>query len=117
MHTILINGLKLPTSIGVYSWEQHITQHVILDIEIITDITQAAHHDDLSDALDYSKICAVIAEYLQSRHFNLLETLASKVADLVHDTFSCKQFTLTAHKPYAIPQATGVAIRIIRDYR
>ena len=49
MDKIYLNGLKCECTIGVWEWEKAITQTLVLDIELATDVAKAAENDDLNE--------------------------------------------------------------------
>ena len=53
MDTIFITDLRVETRIGVYEWEKHVRQPVLINIEIAMPHSRAGASDDLADALDY----------------------------------------------------------------
>jgi len=74
---IEIRGLEVFAHHGVYQHEQIEGQRFVLD----ADAHIAAHTDNLGDAVDYGKLTGEIAEFVRSTRFNLLETLATRIAD------------------------------------
>ena len=42
MDTVFINDLRIETIIGIYDWERKVRQTISLDLEMGTDIRQAA---------------------------------------------------------------------------
>lgn len=117
MDIIHIQNLKVSTVIGVYTWEKHIKQTVLLDIKLSTDILPAARDNDLAKTVDYAELSQQISEELADSRFELLETLIEAVATSIHQNFGIELMTITATKPHAIKNAKGVSITICRDYR
>ena len=66
MDTIFITDLKIDTRIGVYEWEKHVRQPVMLNIEIAMPHSRASATDALVDALDANPV----ALFLQPRAHN-----------------------------------------------
>jgi len=54
---VFVKGLKIEAVIGVYDWERAITQPLLIDIALETDISQAAASDDVNHALSYKEVC------------------------------------------------------------
>jgi 7,8-dihydroneopterin aldolase/epimerase/oxygenase len=63
MDLVLIESLGVDTVIGVYDWERTITQRLVLDLELATDIRPAAADDDIALTLDYAAISEHIAAF------------------------------------------------------
>src|SRR5437763_312082 len=62
MNTIFIQDLRLETRIGVYEWEQHVAQPLLLNIEFEIPSAKAFASDKLADAVNY----AAVVERLQA---------------------------------------------------
>ena len=97
----------------MHEWEKAIQQTLEFDLELSTDIRQAAATDDLQYTLDYSAVCSAIAELCQQPH-ELIETVAEKVAAMVLQKFETKAVKVTITKPAAVPAAAGVGVSICR---
>ncbi|MCM2130188.1 dihydroneopterin aldolase [Larsenimonas rhizosphaerae] len=117
MDIILIDGLAIDTTIGVYDWEKRIQQRLILDLELGWDIRPAAADDDLNQTLNYAAISERLIEFGNSHRLELIETFAERVATLLQEEFSIPWLRLTLHKPGAVPEARSVGVRIERGQR
>ena len=111
---VFVKGLKVEAVIGVYEWERAITQPLLIDIAMETDISHAAASDDVSDALNYKEVCGDISAWCQAIKAKLLEHLAGQVADKLLEKYSCHKITLSIAKPTAIEQADAVGVQITR---
>lgn len=114
MDKVFIKGLQADTVIGVYDWEREIRQKLLLDIELATDIQPAAKTDDLALTLDYAAISARVIAYIHAAEFQLIETLAEKIAQLLMTEFSIPWLKLTLYKPGAVSEAETVGVMIER---
>ena len=114
MDIVFIRDLKIQTVIGVFEWERSIKQTVAFDLEMAADNTKAAATDQIEDALDYKSISDRVIEYVESNHFQLVETLAEKVAALIREEFSVPWVRLRLSKPGAIKPAKDVGVLIER---
>ena len=111
---VFVKGLKVETVIGVYEWERAITQPLLIDIAMETDISRAAASDDVSDALNYKEVCDDVSAWCQAIKAKLLEHLAGQIADKLLEKYSCQKITLSVAKPTAIEQADAVGVQITR---
>ena len=111
---ILIEGLTVEATIGVYDWEREIRQTLVFDIELDTDIRDAAASDDVLKTLDYKSISDVVVAYVKSSSFQLIESLAEAIAKLIFEQFNVTSLRIKLSKPGAVPDAKNVAIRISR---
>lgn len=109
---VFVKGLKVEAVIGVYDWERVITQPLLIDIALETDISRAAVSDDVSDALNYKEVCDDVSAWCQAIKAQLLEHLAGQIADKLLEKYSCHKITLSIAKPTAIEQADAVGVQI-----
>lgn len=117
MDIVYINDLKVDTVIGIFDWERRIRQTVSLDLEMATDIRRAADSDDIGDALDYKTIGKRIIAFIEASDFQLVETLAEKVAQLVLEEFPVPWLKLRLSKPGALRGSRDVGVIIERGER
>lgn len=114
MDIVYIRDLKIQTVIGIFDWERAIKQTVSIDLEMATDIRRAADTDHIDDALDYKSISDRVVEYVETNHFQLVETLAETLAALIREEFAVPWLKLQLSKPGAIRGAKDVGIVIER---
>lgn len=112
---VLIEGLTVLTTIGVYDWEKTIKQKLILDLEMSWDNKPAGESDDVSLCLDYFLVSQSITSFIQSTQFELIECVAERVAQLVIQKFSVQWLKVKVSKPSAIANASNVAVVIERS--
>ena len=112
---VLIEGLTVLTTIGVYEWEKTIKQKLILDLEMSWDNQPAGESDDVTLCLDYFLVSQSITNFIQSTQFELIECVAERVAQLVIQTFSVQWLKVKVSKPSAIANASNVAVVIERS--
>lgn len=115
MDTIFIEDLRVDTVIGIYDWERRIRQTVRFDLEMGFDIRAAAASDDVNRTLDYKAVAKRVIAFAEAAEFQLVETLAERVAALVLDEFEVSVVTVTLDKHYALRGAGGVGVRITRE--
>ena len=111
---VFVKGLKVEAVIGVYAWERAITQPLLIDIALETDISAAAVSDDVKDALNYKAVCDDVSEWCQAIKAQLLEHLAGQIADKLLVKYNCHKLTLSIAKPTAIKPADAVGVQITR---
>jgi dihydroneopterin aldolase len=114
MDIIFLRGLQIDTVIGIYDWERKIRQTVIIDLEMGTDIRNAAATDDIAHTLDYKTLSKRIIAFVEASEFQLVETLAEKISNIILDEFSVPWLRLTLNKKGAISGASDVGIQIER---
>lgn len=117
MDRVYIRDLKIDTVIGIFEWERRIRQTVSLDLEMATDIRRAAATDHIEDALDYKAVGKRLISFISASEFQLVETLAERVADIVLEEFSVPWLQLRLSKPGALRGSQDVGIIIERGTR
>lgn len=111
---VFVKGLKVEAVIGVFDWERAITQPLLIDIALETDISRASVSDDMSDALSYKDVCDDVSEWCKQIQAKLLEHLAGQISDKLFAKYDCRKITLSIAKPTAIAQADAVGVQITR---
>ena len=112
---VLINALKLETIIGLFPWEREVRQTLLIDLEIATDISQAAASDDLQYTINYADVCDRVSTLADDGKFKLIETFAEKIANLVINDFAADWVRVKVRKTDALPQVASVGIAIERQ--
>jgi dihydroneopterin aldolase len=112
MDVVFIEDLRIETVIGIYDWERKIKQIVALDLEMAFDNRKPAASDRIEDTLDYKAVAKRLIAFVESSHFELVETLAERCAQIVRDEFRVPWLRLKLAKPGAVrgSQAVGVII-------
>lgn len=114
MDRVFIEGLEVDTVIGAYDWERGIRQCLRLDLRFAWDNRPAAAGDDLSLALDYASVTARIQAFAEQASFELVETFAERLAQVLMHEFHIPWLQLKLTKPGAIAAASGVGVEIER---
>tara|TARA_R110001599_G_scaffold353591_1_gene594128 strand:+ start:19698 stop:20054 length:357 start_codon:yes stop_codon:yes gene_type:complete len=117
MDIVYISELRADTVIGVYDWERRVRQTVVLDLELASDNRRAAASDGVEDALDYAAISARLLSFIEASEFQLIETLAERVATLLLEEFAVPWLRLRLAKPGAVAAAREVGVLIERGER
>lgn len=114
MDLVYIRNLRIDCVIGVFEWERRVRQTVALDLDLAADVATAARTDRLEDTLDYKAIAKRLIEYVGQSQFQLVETLAEKVADVVLREYGVQWVRVRVNKKGALRQATDVGVVIER---
>ena len=117
MDIVFIKQLEVITTIGVYEWEKSLQQKLYFDLEMAFDNRPAALTDDINLALNYFSVSEVVNQFAQKNQFELLETMAERVAALIMAQFPVPWIRLTLHKPGALPKAQSLGVQIERGTR
>ncbi len=113
MDTIFLSEVKVQTKLGVPEWERMTPQTIILDIEIGYDLSKACQSDDVNDTIDYGAVVNRVRGTLQENSFQLVETLAEHLCQLILKEFSALSVKIKVAKPTILPglKALGVIIQ------
>ncbi|MEK9574996.1 MAG: dihydroneopterin aldolase [Gammaproteobacteria bacterium] len=115
MDKVFIQGLKIDTVIGIYDWEREIRQDVTLDLEMAADIKAASLTDHIDQTLDYKSVAKRLIQFVKDSEFQLVETLAEKITEIVLNEFKVEWVKLTLNKGEAVSGASGVGVIIERS--
>jgi len=115
MDIIFLKGLTIETVIGIYDWEREIRQTLVIDLEMATDIRKAAETDDIGHTLDYQAVSRRVMSFVEESSFQLVETLAEKITEILIQEFGVPWVRLTLNKRGAISGASDVGILIERS--
>jgi dihydroneopterin aldolase len=115
MDIIFITDLRADAIIGIYDRERTTKQTISIDMEMASDIRAAAATDHIDQALDYKSISKRVEAYIQQSEFQLVESLAEAITQLVMNEFGVTWIKLTLHKVGALSNSGDVGVRIIRS--
>lgn len=115
MDEIFIQGLRVDTVIGCFTWERQITQPLSLDMDIRTCLKKVADSDELDDTLNYALICEIATQTIQQAQPKMLEHAAQLVMQQLFSRFEAiESIKIAIHKPAIIAKAQAVGIRFER---
>jgi len=117
MDVVFIEDLRIETVIGIYDWERKIKQIVALDVEMAFDNRKPAASDRIEDTLDYKAVSKRLIAFVESSHFELVETLAERCAEIVQRDFGVAWLSLKLSKPGAVTGSKAVGVRLERGMR
>lgn len=117
MDTIFLHELRVEAIIGIYDWERETPQTVSIDLEMATDNRAAAASDSIEDALNYKSVAKRITAFVGDSSFQLVETLAERIAAILLEEFAIPWARVTVSKPGAIRGARNVGVCIERGVR
>ncbi len=117
MDIIYLHDLRIDTVIGVFDWERRVKQTLILDLDMGSDIRRAAASDDLADTLNYKAVAKRVIDFVEHSEYQLVETLAERVAELILSEFGVPWLRLRLNKQGAVRGARDVGVVIERGMR
>lgn len=117
MDRLALKGMAFYGYHGVLPEEKRLGQRFLVDVTAYLDLRPAATSDSLQEAVDYTTIYHLVQVLVEGHRFNLIETLADRIAAAVlHGFPQVEQVTATVSKPEApIPGVlSGVAVEVTR---
>lgn len=119
---IEILGISATGYHGVFDFEKREGQTFVVDVvlELVEgQFAAAARTDDLEDTVDYGSIAQAVVDIIAGQPFDLIETLASTIADACLSSTLVTSVEVAVHKPQApIPVPFGdVIVRLRRTRR
>ena len=112
---IYLHDLKIETVIGVFDWERQIRQTISIDLDMATDIRKAASSDAIADTLNYKAVAKRLISFVGDSDFQLVETLAERIAEIVINEFNVEWLKLRVNKKGAVRGANDVGVLIERS--
>jgi dihydroneopterin aldolase len=97
MITVELDSLEVFGRHGVEEEERRQGATFLYDISV--DVSDKASSDQLEDTVDYTEVAELVREISDSRQFNLLEALASAIADAILGRFPVERVSVRVRKP------------------
>ncbi len=114
---VYLRDLRIPAVIGVFEWERRVRQVIAIDLDMACDVARAARTDALADALDYKAVAKRLIGFVEESRFQLVETLAERIAELVRQEFQVGWIRVRINKTGAVRGARDVGVIIERGRR
>ena len=112
-----IKGIEILARHGVLP-EEHVTdQPFLVDLVLEADLSEPGSTDALADTIDYGVLANRVYQLATGNRFNLIERLATAIADLCLENALVDRAVVTVHKPEApieVPFA-DVAVVVVRS--
>jgi len=112
MDITYIHGFEIHTIIGIFEWERKKKQPLFIDLDIGSDFYKAFSSDKISNCIDYTQVCEEITKLAENHSYQLLESFAEQISQIILKQFQAKWVRVKINKPLAIKnaQSTGVII-------
>ncbi|MCW2614784.1 MAG: putative dihydroneopterin aldolase [Frankiales bacterium] len=113
---ISLTGLRVRGFHGVFPEERRDGQDFVVDVVLTVDVRAAAASDDLALTVHYGELAERLAEVVEGEPVDLLETLATRLAEVCLAPDLVTAVEVTVHKPSApIARAfTDVSVTVRR---
>ena len=115
MDVVFLHGLKIDTVIGIWDWERHFKQTLILDIDMGASLAPAGRSDSIDDTIDYRAVTKRVLRLAEEHAFLLVEALAENLADILLKEFGLPWVRVKINKRGAVRQVRDVGVVIERS--
>ena len=111
MFTLGFKDLKVSCIIGCLEYERKNKQTIHLDLSVDIPLPETLN-DDITCTLNYSTLANICSQIAQDRSFQLLESLAYEISQVLHRRFSIHAIDLTIKKPHGIPHSDYAFVQL-----
>lgn len=111
---IFLEALEIKGVIGIYDWERKIKQTIRIDLEMPANASIASGSDDIVDTINYKDVAKTIISYVEDSSYQLVESLAENIAQILLNEFKVAWVDLKVSKPGAVRGSKNVGIQIFR---
>ncbi len=101
MITVELRSLRVFGRHGVHEHEERDGQDFLFDVDL--DVGDRGSSDRLEDAVDYSAVARTVQELSDARRYDLLEALATAIADELLHRFGAERVVVRVTKPDVKP--------------
>lgn len=112
---IKIRGLHLRCIIGIQEWERKVLQDVLIDVDLLADLSTAGQSDRIEDTVNYKTLSKAMIALTEHSSFFLVEALAERLAALCLKDDRVQQVRISVEKPGALRFARSVGVTIERN--
>ena len=114
---VFVRELELIGSVGVYEHEHRYEQRIVVSLDLEIDDGYDGGSDALDRVYDYDRAITAIKSTVDSGHFNLLETLAERIAAACLADPRVLEARVSIAKPDVLPVCRAVGVEIARRRR
>ncbi len=112
---VIIRGLEIVMSVGIYDFEKAKPQRVLFDIILEVRSNKGCDLTDISSVVSYEDVCYRVEEICTSKHYDLVELLAEDIAKMCLSYDVVGAVELEINKPDIIKNTTSVGVKIKRQ--
>lgn len=109
---IVLEDFQLDLDIGFHEFEIGNPQRLLVTIEVWVDERSFPSSDEAGSAWDYDFLRSEIAALAAGRRFNLQETLAREIYELVAARRGVTALRVSTRKPDIYPDCAGVGVEL-----
>ncbi len=111
-HKIMLEDFDLPVDIGFHDFEIGTPQTLRVNIEVWLDAASFPQCDTVAQAWDYDWLRSSVIALVAGKRFNLQETVAHAVYDLIAARLGVTAIRVSTRKPDIYPDCRSVGVEI-----
>ncbi len=111
---VFVRHLELMASVGIFEIEKRYEQRILVSVDLDVTDTYDGRSDRLDDVLDYGQIINSVREIVAGQHFQLIETLAERIAEAALAGDGVLWVRVAVEKPDIVAGCAQVGIAIER---
>jgi dihydroneopterin aldolase len=116
--TVSVYGITARGHHGVFPGERARGQRFVVDLDMVIGDTASVESDQLDDTVDYAQMAAIVVRLIEGDPVDLIERLASMIADAVLADDRVSEVLVRVRKPEAeLPIVAGEASVTLRRVR
>jgi dihydroneopterin aldolase len=113
-YRIFIRDLEMIASVGVHQFEKIKPQRIRVSIDLIVGPRRPDATDTVDTVLSYENVVKAVRAIVATGHFQLIETLAERIAAECLHHYTVTSAKVKIEKPDIFPDAASVGIEIER---
>jgi dihydroneopterin aldolase len=111
-HKIVLEDMVVDADIGFHEFEVGAPQRLSVTVEVWLEAGAFPHSDEAAEAWDYDFLRRDVAALVAARRYNLQETLARAIYELVAARRGVSALRVSTRKPDIYPDCAGVGVEL-----
>lgn len=108
----ILQGMRCQASIGIYEAERQARQTVLIDAELLLRDGTEPQTDTVEATIDYDVIRDTIHQLVEMQHYDLQETLARRIFDVLQTLPEVATVRVRTAKPDAYTDCQQIAYEL-----
>lgn len=114
-HKVFLEDLELLADIGFHDFEVGTRQRILACVEVTLDLAHWPQEDTREASWNYDFIRTGIIDLVAARRFNLQETLAAEIFDMIASRPGVTALRISLRKPDVYPDTNAVGVLLSSD--
>jgi dihydroneopterin aldolase len=110
---VFLEDYEVNINIGIHEFEKTGPQRIVINIELFVTEELSGDSDTIDNAVDYDFLRKEITKLIETRHFNLQETLCRSILDIVKVQPGVQRAIIKTKKPDVYPDCRGVGVEMV----